>query len=99
MRERTYIAALISLDLMLIATGAAMAWVRAVPVLSGRPGSTGMAVLSAGLIAIVGGYILYETNAFAFRIAEIQSADRNSRLAAWAFAGATVAGCISGLTL
>jgi hypothetical protein len=100
MRERTYIAALISLDMMLILTGGAMAWLRAIPAIpgAGRHGSAAAGALSTGLIAIVGAWLLYELNVFAFRLAEVPATQRNSRLAALAFAGAAIVGGISALT-
>lgn len=102
MRERTFIAAMVGLDMMLILAGGVMAWSHAFPRLPGMKAGTGNtpvdAVIATILIAMIGAYALYELNVFVFRVAESPATHRNSRLAAMMFAAAAIAGGIFGLT-
>lgn len=101
MRERTFIASMIGLDVMLILAGGAMAWSHMVPV-RGADATTGALVqglIVMVLIAGIGSYTLYELNGAVFRLAESPSSARNARVIAYAFAVVALLGGIAGLSM
>ena len=94
MHERTFLAAMIGLDVMLMLAGGAMAWGRATP-----PSTAVMAVLSTALIAGIGAFVLYQLNSWVFELAESGAAVRAPRLVAVGFVVVTVLGGMAGLAL
>lgn len=94
MHERTFVLGILSLDLMLVLAGGVMAWTHALPP-AGHPWSGGSliaALVSTAAIGMVGGFLMYQLNAFAFALAESSHAERGARWVTGAFVLVSVAG-------
>jgi hypothetical protein len=107
MRERTFIASMIGLDVLLILAGGAMAWSRALPSrvgLHGRPSGPSISAIDlvngsivTVLVAGIGAYVLYELNVRVLRLAETASPERSSAILALVFALVALAGGVAAL--
>ena len=91
MHERTFIAAMIGLDVMLILAGGAMGW--------GYGGRGGImaGLLSVSLIGLVGGFAIYHLNVFVFDLAESGTSVRDAAWVTAVFAGAVVIGGLAAI--
>jgi hypothetical protein len=101
MHERTFVLSMLALDALFITAGGMLAWLRALPRLPFMKAAAGAdpiaAVLSTLLIAGIGGWMLYELNVFAFRLAESSDPDRTARRITVAFLCATILGGAAGM--
>ena len=99
MRERTFIASMIGLDLMLILAAGAMAWSHALPPRGSAAADAHMVqgLIVMILIAGVGSYGIYELNDAVFRLVESPSAHKHARRIALLFAAAALLGGMAGL--
>ncbi len=101
MHERTFILSILALDVMFIAGGGVMAWLRALPRLPLMKASSGAdpltAVMSTLLIAGIGGWAVHQLNLFVFRLAESGDAERIARWIALAYTCAAMLGGAAGI--
>ena len=91
MHERTFLAAMIGLDVMLILAGGAMGWGY------GGRGSVGTGLLSMALIGMIGGFAIYHLNVFVFDLAESGTSARDAAWVTAGFAGAVLIGGLAAI--
>ena len=91
MHERTFIAAIMAVDIMLILAGGVMGWGY-----GGRGGWT-EGVLAMLFISLIGGFAIYHLTVFALDLAEWGASERVGARVAVAFVGAVLIGGLAAI--
>ena len=91
MHERTFVAAIMGLDLMLILAGGAMGWGY------GGRGSVAGGLVAVLLIAVIGGFAIYQLNVFVFDLAESGTSVRDAARVTAGFAIAVLVGGLASI--
>jgi len=91
MHERTFIAAIIALDVMLVLSGGAMGWGY------GSRGGIAQGLLALLFISLIGGFAIYHLNVFVLDLAETATSERDGVRVAVAFVAAVLIGGLAAI--